>query len=485
MRLRARLALSVLAAALPLAAASVWLRADLERRNEEDVLREFAVTRMETGGREECERDPARYPPPRRRGGRGGQGGRPGAAPPPPPPEIPLVRRPRLRAGPEGTRFWTYNGDFTSANPRSPEIAPALSAALGPEGDVASRRVKLGDREVREALVRMSWTGTPCDFVLVRRDSPPDSLLSHLLTGGLIGGGVLIAVLLAMGPAVRRIRRLEAGVRASAADRYRTSVEVDGKDEITDLAAAFNEAGERVRAHVGSIEEREETLRTFVANTTHDLMTPLTVLQGHLDRLGRDDSGQDPEAESRARRDAMREVDYTTSLVSNLSTAAKLEANTGSFSHSVNLVDVVERVAGRFGPVARAAGVELNHSVPAEAVWTRGDDTLIEQAVGNVVQNGIRYNRAGGHVALLLRMHDPDRFSILVVDDGPGIAADELVRLTERGYRGDEARTRNPRGRGLGLDIARGVAGRHGFDLRFGQPDGGGLEVTFEGSRRA
>lgn len=552
MRLRTRLALAVVLAALPLGAATVVLRIDLERRRLEQVLREFAVTVMERGGREACEADPATFPrpldgPPRRRGGPlsgrpaegfsgwpppgpgagpRGDGPRPerpraddplgsdpfgpgprGDRPPPPggedagpPPRGPDAGQARGGGGETAPpaaappppardtkrRFWAYEPDFHSANPKAPPVHPDLVRALEEGSDVASRRYTDGDAAGHEALVRMAWDTGPAAFVLVRREEAPREadVLEPWIAGALVGGGVLIAVFLAAGPVVRRIRRLEDDVRAAARQTYARPVTVTGDDEIAALATAFNDAAEVVRARVADLEAREETLRRFVADTTHDVMTPLTVLQGHLSTL-RDAVAGGAAATRDAARDALREVDYTTSLLANLAAAAKLEGGASSFTlHAVDLNELVARVAARFGPVAAAQDVELNHSVPEEAIAVTGDVTLLEQAIGNVVQNAVRYNRVGGHVALVLRTEPAGRFSVRVTDDGPGVPGGRIEALEERGVRGDAARTRAPDGHGIGLDIVRGVCARHGIELEFRTPAGGGLEVVFSGPAR-
>ncbi len=484
MRLRARLALSVIAAALPLAAATVWARHDLTRRRVAQVLREFAVTRMESGGRARCEADPAAFPPPPPPPARD-----PDTPPLPPPlPELgavpPQPRRPVATDDIE-TAFWAYDASFSSANPAAPPVPVELVAAVQDGADVAVRRIEAAGRERPggfEALVRMAWTTGPCAFVLVRRTGRgfEGGPLELLLPGLLVGAGVLIAVLLASGPVVRRIRRLEADVRRSAAAHYDASVSVEGGDEVADLARAFDEAAAEVRAHVAAVERREGALREFVADTTHDVMTPLTVLAGHLDALRPVIETADDEAR-KALRDALAEVDYTTSLVANLTTAAKLVAGSRALvRHRLDLCALVERVVARHRPLANARDVELNHATPRGSVDVAGDVTLLEQAVGNIVQNAVRYNRRGGHVAVVLRT-DAGRFEIRVEDDGPGLALDDIEHLTERGFRGSAARTRSESGRGLGLDITAEVCERLGFDLDFQPMEQGGLAVVITG----
>ncbi|WP_245913706.1 ATP-binding protein [Nannocystis exedens] len=103
------------------------------------------------------------------------------------------------------------------------------------------------------------------------------------------------------------------------------------------------------------------------------------------------------------------------------------------------LFDAVARHRAAEEALSGYAQVELDGAVPESPLRVDADVTLLEQAVGNVVYNAIRHNRAGGHVAVLLEGLAGDRFRLRVVDDGPGVPADELARLVERGFRSDAA----------------------------------------------
>jgi signal transduction histidine kinase len=232
---------------------------------------------------------------------------------------------------------------------------------------------------------------------------------------------------------------------------------------------------------VATLEDRNRTLREFLANTTHDVMIPLTVLQGHLSRLREklEGGGAIDEGEVVP---ALQEAQYLGSLLHNLEAAAKLEAGEPLVEHHpVDLGALVERVVARHRAVAGPADIAVEYGVPERPVIVNGDVTLIEQAVSNVVHNAVRYNRAGGHVAVLLDEEPPAGFRLRVLDDGPGVPEEELTRLVERRRRGNEARQRHPGGLGLGLHIAYTVAERHGFDLRLARSEHGGLEVSLCG----
>lgn len=292
---------------------------------------------------------------------------------------------------------------------------------------------------------------------------------------------VLGVVLVALGPLVARIRRLTGAVRRSAQGGYASSVAVEGDDEVAELARAFNDAAAEVRAQVAGQERRERALRDFLENTTHDLAIPLTVLQGHLAAIGgRVRAGEGVPAELVAA--AMDESHYMASLAQNLTAAARLESAAPAAERApVELGALVARVVARHRPVAAQHGIALESGVPPEALRALGDVTLVEQALSNVVHNAIRYNREGGHVAVVLEDDGGGRFRLRVVDDGPGMSEADLGRLTQRRSRGERARTRHPEGCGLGLDIARRVAEAHGWSMALAPSEYGGLAVSFVG----
>jgi signal transduction histidine kinase len=295
---------------------------------------------------------------------------------------------------------------------------------------------------------------------------------------------VVIAVVVGVVPVTRRIRRLTEAVELSASAGYTGRVTLAGRDEVADLARAFDAASREVRVQLAEKGRREQVLRQFLANTTHDVMIPLTVLQGHLAALQGKLAAGEP-IERGVVVSAMDEAHYIASILHNLAVVAKLDAGEPQLQRGpVDLNALVARVIGRHKPIARQLGVSLDCAPPDEPLTVQADVTLLEQAVSNLVYNAIRHNKAGGHVAVILEQGDAADFKICVVDDGPGIPAHELARITERGFRGDAARSRAPEGQGLGLHITHRVAALHGFSLTFQASEYGGLQVVLAGPQR-
>lgn len=499
LRLKSRLALTLAVAVVPFAVVVALFQVRSQRLAFEEQTANLVRERMQSGERVACEAQPELWPVavPRRPPPRGGRRGRVGGGDRQRPPRASAKgqrryerRLQRIQAEMErrapDLAYYAYDPDFVSANSTAPDLPEELRRALGGSELHASLAVP-GDPRMHFVAARMPWSDGPCAIVVVRRPGVAGAQVFRraLLPALLMSLLAVVVGIFAAGPIVRRITRLTAAVGA-ADDAPDARITVRGGDEIADLARAFDERRRRIGEHVSAIEARDETLRSYVANTTHDVMLPLTVIQGHLSSVERDlEAGKGVEV-SRVTQ-ALEECHYLGSLVHNLNVAAKLEAGEAAAEmHALDLGEVVDRVIGRNGPYAQKRDVSLAHAVPPEAVMVTADVTLIEQAVGNVVHNAIRYNKAGGHVAVILEAAGRE-FVLRVVDDGPGLPPAELSRITERGYRGDRARSRHPTGSGLGLAITKDVCTRHAFELTFGEPEsavGAGLEVQICGPLR-
>ena len=175
---------------------------------------------------------------------------------------------------------------------------------------------------------------------------------------------------------------------------------------------------------------------------------------------------------------SIEESQYLGSLLHNLNAASRLEATEGlAHQDTIDLNRLVERVVDRHRPIARRRQIALEVAVPERPVEVQGDLTLLEQALSNLVQNAVRYNRATGHVAVALH-GDGKRWALDVIDDGPGIPEEDRSQVLDPSFRGSVARTRHPHGMGLGLHIVSDVARRHGFTLALTETEDGGLTAT-------
>jgi two-component system phosphate regulon sensor histidine kinase PhoR len=218
--------------------------------------------------------------------------------------------------------------------------------------------------------------------------------------------------------------------------------------------------------------ERNETMRRdFVANVSHEIRSPLTVLAGFVETLA---TLPLTEVERDRVLTLMRQqTDRMQALVTDLLTLARIEgAPRPPADVWVDVVPLLQRVVSD----ARAADQE-RHAIafePGPATAVNGEESELLSAVSNLVNNALRYTPAGGSVRIAWQLRSDGGAEFSVSDTGPGIAKEHLPRLTERFYRVDSSRSRETGGTGLGLAIVKHVVQRHGGALLIDSTPGRG-----------
>src|SRR6185295_3278271 len=248
-----------------------------------------------------------------------------------------------------------------------------------------------------------------------------------------------------------RIRRVSASARASARTEYSASVPVKGRDEIGSMAATFNEAGADIRRRSADVKDRDEAMRRLTAATAADVVGPLVTLEGQLGEL---EAAGGLNEHARARiRESIRHTHGLTSRLQNLAAASTLRLTSElAAQEQIDLTALVTRAVDGHQPLARAAGMTLTSDKPATPVVIAGDAALVERAVGNLVTNALNFGGHGAHASVRLSVDGNRRFVLRVTDTGPGASDETLTKLTAiRRFRGDESRTQQPDGLGLGL----------------------------------
>jgi signal transduction histidine kinase len=221
--------------------------------------------------------------------------------------------------------------------------------------------------------------------------------------------------------------------------------------------------------------------RTFIADASHELKTPLTLIRADAEVLSRDlDDSDDDNRELID--DLLGETDRMNAILSDLLLLARLDADKLSVSREpFDLALVLSETSERFAARAVAEGKDLqvNHAGKLPA---RGDAERTGQLLAALLDNALRFTPTGGAITVGSRSVDK-RVEASVTDTGPGIAPESLDRVFERFYRADThsaARTRGPSGggTGLGLAIARDLARAQGGELVAGNTDNGGARFT-------
>jgi two-component system phosphate regulon sensor histidine kinase PhoR len=226
-----------------------------------------------------------------------------------------------------------------------------------------------------------------------------------------------------------------------------------------------------------------ERLRSdFVANVSHELKTPITSIRGYVETL-LDGALDDREHAQRFLEIVLRQSKQLGTIIDDLLTLSRIEKDTKEAGVSFvveELSPVLQRALETCRHQAAKKQVALELVCPAQVV-VRMNRTLLEQAVVNLLANGITYSDPGGSVQIRVAEADgpPRRLvKISVVDQGIGIAKEHLPRLFERFYRSDRARNRKDGGTGLGLAIVKHIVQAHGGSVEVDSAVGAGSTFT-------
>ena len=346
-----------------------------------------------------------------------------------------------------------------------------LTDVRAPEGIVRQVRASslplLDDDEPYLVVVAGSrWREQPYTVVvatpIAAEQRSVETALSLLLVGLpflllLVGGATVLGVGRALAP-VDRIRAQVAGIGASRVEKRIPVPATD--DEIARLAETMNDMLRR-------LQEAQQRQRRFVADSSHELRSPLTTLSALLEVAERDSTGT-------AWRDLSplmaTEVDRMRRLVQDLLLLATVDEHTMRLNlEDVDLDDLVEEGERRLRAQPHLT-VEV-HAVPTRVVGDRG---RLARVVTNLTDNAAQH--AKGMVRLTLA-GDENGALLVVEDDGPGVPPGDRERVFERFVRLDDSRERRSGGSGLGLAIVREVVAAHGGTVELAEAEAGGCRV--------
>jgi len=202
--------------------------------------------------------------------------------------------------------------------------------------------------------------------------------------------------------------------------------------------------------------------RDFVANVSHELKTPITSIQGFVETL-REGAARDPETAERFLGIVAQQAERLGAIIDDLLSLSRIEQEAEKSQVEMAESKVAPVLAAAVADMEALAGerqVRVDVACP-EDLSARMNAPLIEQAVGNLLNNAIKYSPEGSRVTVEAAPHDGG-VAITVRDTGCGIPAEHLPRIFERFYRVDKARSRKLGGTGLGLSIVKHIAQAHG-----------------------
>ncbi|QEL64253.1 two-component system, OmpR family, sensor histidine kinase [Oryzomicrobium terrae] len=323
-----------------------------------------------------------------------------------------------------------------------------------------------GGEQVRVAALALTKDGIPVLVLAAETDTKRGSLAREILLGMLLPVGALLLMTLGfVWYGIRAgLRPLEA-LREELAQRSHHDLRPVETPVPVELQPVINE----VNQLLARLDLSLASQRSFVSDAAHQLRTPIAALQAQVE-LALDEGN--PET----RRRQLDQIRVATARLSHLAhqllALARAEPGGLSTSEPLSLPDIAHQCAEIWLPAALKKGIDLGFEL--EPATVQGSPLLLQELLGNLVDNAIRYTPGGGTVTVRCGVIDGQAF-LGVDDDGPGVAPADREAVFNRFHRvagspGD--------GCGLGLAIVREIARQHGGDVRLGDAPGGGARFT-------
>jgi len=371
------------------------------------------------------------------------------------------VLAPRPDAKPRPVEFFAYDIEYIGQSTAAPPMPREMRAALRRGEPSYTMPFETDEGVGVQTAISTTWEG-PCSTLMFRMHPPPGQFMERARIFGLTAAGVFAVLMIVVYPIDQRIHGVGRELRASARTEYQEPASIKGRDELSSLGFAFNEATADIRRLQTDVRDREADFRRFVNYVASEVDEPL---RSSL-------AGQD-----------VAQLTDTALHLSNLLTGARFRDTAGAVNETVNVASETQLAVLELKPAIDRKGVKLHVGPLESTVVLRGDPAYLTQAVRNLLSNALLRTSGGGSISVSVERTQDRSWSLRVVDTGPELTAAELRGLNAvRRFRGDEGRGAGLRGDiGLGLAVVHEVCHRFGLTLNFRRAADGGLEVSMSG----
>ncbi|MCP4746536.1 MAG: HAMP domain-containing histidine kinase [Desulfobacteraceae bacterium] len=271
---------------------------------------------------------------------------------------------------------------------------------------------------------------------------------------------------------IRPLRELMRGIRSISKDRKSIPLKIHSKDELGELATAFNEMAERLR--------QEERLRSdFISMLSHEIRTPLTSIRESVNMVGEEVMGPITARQHKFLEIAGSEIGRICDLLNHLMQASRLEPGALKLNREpVDSYSLVSTCIDSLKPLAAAKKISLLSEIPASTPDVLGDPQYIQQVFLNLIGNAIKFSDFQANVWIRVGGQNSNMLIFHVIDNGPGILDKDQTKLFNKFYRAPAVRDHLD-GVGLGLSITKNIVEAHGGTIGVQSEVGKGSTFIF------
>jgi len=277
--------------------------------------------------------------------------------------------------------------------------------------------------------------------------------------------GALAFGLLAIWFLTKKLRNITQQVRRFKEGDYEARICKKDRKDFPVLADTYNEMADTIVANIDELKSVENLRRELIANVSHDLRTPLAIVQGYVETLLIKEGNISKEDRTKYLKTSMSSLERLSSLIAQLFEYSKLEAKQiEAVKEPFFISELAQDVAAKYQILAEEKGIKIHLEEKENLPLVFADVGLVERVIQNLMDNALNYTPKGGEVTIELISQD-DSVQIGIKDNGPGIPEEEQSFIFER-YRRASRTGKKSKGAGLGLAIVKKILELHDTSIQ-------------------
>ncbi len=271
--------------------------------------------------------------------------------------------------------------------------------------------------------------------------------------------GILILWLL-----MRSLRDIIDTVKKFSEGDLKPRIPIRSKGELAQLSVTVNTMADTILRNIDELKEVDKLRRDLIANISHDIRTPISIIHGYIETLIMKHDTLDAQKQQEYLQTIIKSTERLKRLMTDLFELSKLESRQiKPKMEQFFMFDLLQDLSRKYKLLAQERNIELETELPSRMPIVYADIALIERALQNLMDNAMNYTPEKGKISIRMK-ESGKQIQISVMNTGPGIATDEMPRIFDRYYKVEN--TNSSRGTGLGLAIVKNILEIHQADIQ-------------------
>lgn len=284
------------------------------------------------------------------------------------------------------------------------------------------------------------------------------SMIIALITAAIIG-------FIAIGFITKNIRGIVEVIRKFQKGDLEARITTKGKDELSEFSNAFNDMADTIVTNIDEIKRIDELRRELVANVSHDLRTPLSIIRGYVETILIKENTLSPEEREKYLKTILGSTDRLLKLVEELFELSKLEAKDKILQlEEFSISELIQDIHQKNVMLAEEKNISLNLELDEKLPLINCDISMMEKVIQNLIDNALKFTPKNGEVTIRIKK-DNGKLKLIVKDTGPGIDKKQLPFIFEKYYQIKRVAENTNKGTGLGLAIVKKIIDLHNFSI--------------------